>query len=151
MSIDVPSIRSISRAGREAMESALRSLAATRPAIVAELAANARAHGYADHAAAHARLADLDARIGGLGRRIAETRIVETDEKRSVETIGFGVVAELLFEDGRRLRLRLVGADEAEPAMGTVSVEAPLAKAIIGLRIGDVAEWKGNPKIIGIG
>jgi len=41
---------------------------------------------------------------------------------------------------GRRATWRLVGPDEVDPRRGLVSVHAPVARALLGLRTGDEAE-----------
>ncbi len=39
---------------------------------------------------------------------------------------------------GRRQTYRIVGEDEADPARGTISYVSPLARALMGKRVGDV-------------
>lgn len=46
-------------------------------------------------------------------------------------------------EDGRRATWRLVGPDEAEPRRGLLSAAAPLARALLGRRVGDEVEVTG--------
>jgi transcription elongation GreA/GreB family factor len=50
----------------------------------------------------------------------------------------FGTTVTILREDGRRQTWRIVGEDEADPAKGTLSYVAPVARALIGKHIGDV-------------
>ena len=57
---------------------------------------------------------------------------VDTDEVR------FGSTVAIEREDGRKSTWRIVGEDEADPARGTVSHVAPLARALMGRRVGDV-------------
>jgi transcription elongation GreA/GreB family factor len=57
---------------------------------------------------------------------------------------GFGSKVTIV-RNGRRQTLRIVGTDEADPAKGLVSFQAPLAKAILGAAVGDVVEM-ANPK-----
>lgn len=45
-----------------------------------------------------------------------------------------------LSRNSRTQVFRIVGADEADPKLGLVSVRAPLAQAVIGTRAGDVIE-----------
>jgi transcription elongation GreA/GreB family factor len=52
-------------------------------------------------------------------------------------TVRFGVQVTLLRDDGRRQTYRLVGEDEADPAEGMISYVSPLARAVIGQRVGD--------------
>jgi transcription elongation GreA/GreB family factor len=51
--------------------------------------------------------------------------------------VRFGATVTIEREDGRRSTWRIVGEDEADPAQGTVSHVAPLARALMGKRVGD--------------
>jgi len=53
------------------------------------------------------------------------------------ERIFFGAFVEIEEEAGARRALRLVGADESDPALGLLSVESPLGRALLGKREGD--------------
>jgi transcription elongation GreA/GreB family factor len=69
-------------------------------------------------------------------RRRATARVVppaaEPDAAR------FGVTVTLRFiDDGSEARFKIVGEDEAEPARGLVSFVSPLAKSLLGKKIGD--------------
>jgi transcription elongation GreA/GreB family factor len=45
----------------------------------------------------------------------------------------------IVRDDERRQTWRIVGEDEAEPAQGTLSYVSPVARALTGKRVGDVA------------
>ncbi|OYX12610.1 MAG: transcription elongation factor [Rhizobiales bacterium 32-66-8] len=60
------------------------------------------------------------------------------------DTVQFGVTVTLDREDGRRQVFRIVGEDEADPARGSVSYVSPLASAVMGKQIGDVAMVAGR-------
>jgi transcription elongation GreA/GreB family factor len=45
-----------------------------------------------------------------------------------------------LREDGRRQTYRIVGEDEADPSLGTLSYVSPVAQALMGKAIGDVVQ-----------
>ncbi len=47
---------------------------------------------------------------------------------------------EIEQEDGERRELRIVGPDESDPALGLLSMESPLGRALLGKRIGDEIE-----------
>ena len=59
------------------------------------------------------------------------------------EEIGFGSLV-TLQRDSRTESLRIVGEDEAEPAMGKLSWVSPLAQALAGLEAGDEIEFAGR-------
>src|SRR5262245_7952013 len=53
------------------------------------------------------------------------------------DTVRFGTLVTVAHADGRRLRYRIVGEDEAAPATGTISWVSPLATALMGYAVGD--------------
>jgi transcription elongation GreA/GreB family factor len=57
----------------------------------------------------------------------------------TTDVVGFGSRVTFIREDGRRQVFRIVGEDEAEPADGTISYVSPVARAINGKSVGDVA------------
>ncbi|HEY8616524.1 transcription elongation factor GreA [Phenylobacterium sp.] len=57
--------------------------------------------------------------------------------------VQFGRTVEIEREDGRRQSWRIVGEDEADPAKGAIFYASPLAKAMLGKSVGDVAEVNG--------
>ncbi len=59
--------------------------------------------------------------------------------------IAFGATIEVIDEDGETHIYRIVGEDEADPARGLITPFSPLARALIGAKIGDVVEWE-RPK-----
>jgi transcription elongation GreA/GreB family factor len=65
--------------------------------------------------------------------------------------IGFGSKVSLVRDDGRRQTFRLVGEDEADPARGLISYVSPLARALIGRRVGDVVSaGQGEAEIVAV-
>src|ERR687893_503399 len=61
-------------------------------------------------------------------------------EPRAVTgSVAFGSSVTFDREDGRRQTFRIVGEDEADAAPGSVSYVSPLARALLGKSVGDVA------------
>jgi transcription elongation GreA/GreB family factor len=58
----------------------------------------------------------------------------------SNDTVQFGSTVTIERDDGRRQTFRIVGEDEADPARGTLSHAAPLARALFGKSVGDVVQ-----------
>ncbi|MGU9981726.1 transcription elongation factor GreA [Phreatobacter sp. HK31-P] len=55
-------------------------------------------------------------------------------------------------DDGRRQTFQIVGEDEAEPSQGTISYVSPVARALMGRQVGDVAVVAGGEvEIVAIG
>ena len=65
-------------------------------------------------------------------------------ETASAGAVRFGGSVAIEREDGRVQTWRIVGEDEADPAKGSVSHVSPLARALMGKRVGDVAVLAGQ-------
>ena len=74
--------------------------------------------------------------------RRANAQLTQPEPGSGKVVFGGSVVIER--EDGRRQTWRIVGEDEADPARGSVSWVSPLARAVLGKRVGDVAEVAGS-------
>ncbi|TDR85131.1 transcription elongation factor GreA [Enterovirga rhinocerotis] len=60
------------------------------------------------------------------------------------EVVGFGSRVTFDRDDGRRQTFRIVGEDEADAKRGSVSYVSPLARALFGRKVGDVATVAGG-------
>ena len=58
------------------------------------------------------------------------------------DDVRFGAEVELLDEDGKSHRFCIVGEDEACASTGFISWVSPLARSLIGRRVGDVVIWE---------
>lgn len=54
------------------------------------------------------------------------------------ETVAFGSTVTFSRDDGRVQTYRIVGEDEADPKMGTISYVSPVARLLLGKSVGDV-------------
>ena len=73
--------------------------------------------------------------------RRATAQLVESAPDGRVR---FGGAVTIEREDGRTQTWRITGEDEADPAKGSVSHVSPLARALIGRRVGDEATVAGQ-------
>ena len=94
----------------------------------------------ADAADRRQRRAALDRERRWLHARIASALPV-SNAGRDPGRVAFGAEVTVVDDDGTVFRYRIVGEDEAEPDAGLISWTSPLARALIGLGIGDVAVW----------
>lgn len=62
----------------------------------------------------------------------------------SVEVVAFGHRVAIVRDDDRRQTYRIVGEDEADPRLGTISYVSPLARRLIGKRVGDFVDMDGH-------
>lgn len=61
-----------------------------------------------------------------------------------VDTASFGTTVTLRRDDGREQTFRILGEDEADPAVGTISYVSPLARAVMRCAPGDTVEIAGR-------
>jgi len=64
------------------------------------------------------------------------------------EAVRFGCTVELQSAAGERIRFKIVGEDESDPAQGRISYVSPLAAAMIGAAVGDEVEFRGGMAVI---
>jgi transcription elongation GreA/GreB family factor len=71
-----------------------------------------------------------------------ERAIVVDPAGQPRDEVHFGATVKILDEDGREHRFTLVGDDEADVAGGKISWASPLARAMMGARVGDTVKWR---------
>jgi len=60
------------------------------------------------------------------------------------DLVRFGMGVTLEGDDGKKVHWKIVGEDEADPAKGSISHVSPMAVALFGKKIGDVAVVNGK-------
>ncbi|MCH2555711.1 MAG: transcription elongation factor GreB [Alcanivorax sp.] len=88
-------------------------------------------------------LREIDRRIRFLSKRLDGMTVVDRPPEDTGKVF-FGAWVELEDDDGKRETYRLVGPDEAEGGAGLISIDAPLARALLGKRVDDEA-WVRTP------
>lgn len=81
-------------------------------------------------------LREIDRRIRYLQKRLPELKIVEGRPGNS-EQVFFGARVELEDEAGQEVSYRILGADEFDPATGAISIDSPMARALLKRRLDD--------------
>jgi transcription elongation factor GreB len=90
-------------------------------------------------------LREIDRRIRYLQTRMPKLKIVsEVGDKNRVF---FGAIVTLEDEDGNEMTYRIVGADEIDPDMNYISIDAPMSKALLGKSVGDEVVVKTEGKM----
>jgi transcription elongation factor GreA len=79
--------------------------------------------------------AHLETKIQRLRERISRSTVVETHEADGA--VSFGSTVIVRGDDGREQSWELVSSHEASPGQGRLSVDSPVARALIGRRVGD--------------
>jgi transcription elongation factor GreB len=148
----------ITREGFERLKSELDHLWHTlRPEVVKALAA-AAAEGdrseNAEYTYRKKQLGEIDRRVRYLSKRIPVLKVAEgTPTDR--ETVFFGATIELEnAASGDTLRYRIVGPDETDAKLGWISVDSPMARAVMKKKLDDEFEAElpgGRTRFVVIG
>ena len=91
----------------------------------------------ADYLYGKKRLREIDRRLGHLSRIMKAAKVVDPRSQTSRDQVRFGATVELADEDDNRRSLTIVGDDEADASAGRIGWSAPLARALIGAKVGD--------------
>ncbi len=140
----------MTRAGYERLAAELDRLKRVdRPAITRAIA-EARAHGdlseNAEYHAAREKQSFIEGRIAELEAKVGAAEVI--DPPQDGDRITFASTVRLEDESGKEYRYWIVGSDEAEPSRGKISILSPLARTLIGKRVGDrvTAQLPGGRK-----
>ena len=84
--------------------------------------------------------AHLETKIARLRSQLVAAQVMETSTR--TDTVGFGSRIDVRDEDtGREQTFTLVSLPEADPGAGRLSTESPLAKALMGARVGQTVSF----------
>ena len=120
-----------------------------RPGITKAIA-EARSHGdlseNAEYHAAREKQSFVEGRLTELEAKVSRAEVIEPPVNG--DRVTFGSTILLRDDDGKEVRYQIVGSDEAEPARGRISIMAPLARTLIGKKVGEtvVAQLPGGKK-----
>jgi transcription elongation factor GreB len=111
-----------------------------RPEVVRALAA-AAAEGdrseNAEYTYRKKQLGEIDRRVRYLSKRLVSLRVIDTAPS-DADAVFFGAHVEVeRLDDGELARYRIVGPDETDAALGWISIDSPLARAMLKKRAGD--------------
>jgi len=115
-----------------------------RPAVIQAIA-DARAQGdlseNAEYDAAREKQGFIEGRIADLEGKLGTAQIIDPAELKADGRVVFGATVELSDEEtGNEITYQIVGDDEADLKQGRISVNSPIARAMIGKEAGDVAK-----------
>ena len=135
----------ITQRGAEKLRAELRKLKGEdRPRIIRAIA-DARSHGdlaeNAEYHAAREQQGFIEGRIKEIERRLAHAQVIDPASLPDSGKVVFGAIVELAPVDGGpSLSYQIVGDDEADIPGGLISINSPIARALIGKRPGDEVE-----------
>ena len=105
-----------------------------RPAVtqaVSEAAALGDRSENAEYIYGKKQLREIDRRVRYLRKRLDQLKVVD-EKPDNPRKVYFGAWITLEDEHGNEQQLRLVGPDELDLAKGWISIDAPLARALLG-------------------
>jgi transcription elongation factor GreA len=140
----------MTRPGYEKLSAELERLEHVERYAIIKAIAEARAHGdlseNAEYHAAREKQSFIEGRINELKAKVGGAEVI--DPPTTGDRITFGSSVKLEDEAGKEFRYQIVGSDEAEPATGRISILSPLARTLIGKRVGEsvTAQLPGGKK-----
>jgi len=115
-----------------------------RPSVVAAIA-EARSHGdlseNAEYDAAKERQGFIEGRIADVEGKLGNAQIIDPAALDADGRVVFGATLDLEdMDSGQKVTYQIVGDDEADLKKNKISLNSPVARALIGKFAGDVAE-----------
>ena len=134
----------ITRAGHDRLKAELDEQWRVRRPEVVKALADAAAEGdrseNAEYTYRKKQLGEIDRRVRYLSKRLEVLRVVE-GAPSDPQAVFFGATVVLeRIDDGSEVTYRLVGPDETDAATGYISLDSPLARALLKKRIDDEFE-----------
>jgi transcription elongation factor GreB len=115
-----------------------------RPSVTAavhEAAKNGDRSENGDYIYGKKRLREIDSRVRFLTKRLEQIKVVDALPDNR-QTAYFGAWVTVLDHSGKQFTVRIVGPDEFDLAMHKISMDSPLAKALIGKQIDDEVAYQ---------
>ena len=114
-----------------------------RPTVIAAIA-EAREHGdlkeNAEYHAAREQQGFIEGRIRELEYKLSQAQVIDVTEIPHTGKVIFGTTVDLInIDTDEEVRYCIVGDDEANIKAGKISVNSPIARALIGKEEGDIA------------
>ena len=131
--------------GAKALEDELTELKTVERPTVIKAIAEAREHGdlkeNAEYHAAREQQGFIEGRIQDIEGKLGTAQIIDPTMLNAGGKIVFGATVDLLdVEKDSEVTYQLVGEDESDIKQGRISITSPIARALIGKRVDDVAE-----------
>ena len=95
-------------------------------------------------------LREMDRRIRYLQKRLPQLKVVDRPADAPAERVYFGATVDLTDDDYQEQTYRIVGADEFDPARSWISIDSPIARALIGKAIDDTVEVQTPSGLVGL-
>ncbi|MDF1617349.1 transcription elongation factor GreA [Petrocella sp. FN5] len=130
--------------GLQELEAEVQELKVNRRKVIAQKIKEARAQGdlseNAEYDAAKEEQAEVETRIVQIEKLLKNVEVIDEDEV-DLSFIGVGCKVRLFdMEYDEEIDYALVGSTEADPLHGKISNESPVGEALMGLKVGEIAE-----------
>jgi transcription elongation factor GreB len=133
--------RFITPAGFAAIRAEYEQLFGTERPKLVETISWAAGNGYrsenGDYIYGRKRLREIDRRLTYLSKVMKLARQVDPAAQVERDVVHFGATVDVADEADERRKLTLVGEDEADATAGRINWLAPIARALVGARVGD--------------
>jgi len=131
--------------GLQLLKAELQQLKGIDRHAVIQAIAEARAQGdlseNAEYEAAKDKQGFIEGRILELESKLAAAQVIDPTTLDAGGRVVFGATVELEDEaSGTKVTYQIVGDDEADLKLGLISISSPIARALIGKELGDVAD-----------
>ena len=135
----------ITAAGKESLQQELDYLwRIKRPQVtqaVSEAAALGDRSENAEYKEGKRELRSIDRRVRFLRKRLEAVKVVEYSPEQEGKAY-FGAWLELENEEGEQLKCRIVGTDEIDTSKGHITIDSPMARAVLGKQVDDEVSVK---------
>ncbi len=135
----------LTRRGADKLKEELHRLKTVERHEVIRAIAEARAQGdlseNAEYEAAKDKQGFIEGRILEIESKLAGAQVIDPSTIEADGRVVFAATVDLEDEDsGAKATYQIVGDDEADLKLGLISISSPIARALIGRSVGDVAE-----------
>jgi transcription elongation factor GreA len=135
----------LTQRGAEKLKQELQQLKSVERHAVIQAISEARAQGdlseNAEYDAAKDKQGFIEGRILEIESKLAAAQIIDPSQLDAGGRVVFGATVDLEDEgSGAKVSYQIVGDDEADLKLGLISISSPIARALIGKEVGDVAE-----------
>ena len=123
-----------------------------RPRITAAIA-EARAHGdlseNAEYHAAREQQSFMEGRVNKIESTLADVQIINVKEINETDKVVFGATVTILnLNSDEEVTYQIVGELEADINTGLISIASPIARSLIGKRVGDIVDVNAPSGVI---
>lgn len=130
--------------GAEALRQELAELKGNARPKVIQAISEARAHGdlkeNAEYHAAREQQGFIEGRIKEIDSKLSHAQIIDVTSLNQDGRVVFGATVDVYEEEtDEEHSFQVVGEDEADIKLGLISIGSPMARALIGKSVGDVA------------